>query len=141
MENASKALIIAGGVLVAILLLSLFSYMFTRMSNNTSNIVKIMEQSKIREFNQQFFNYEGRDDLTIQDIATMVNIANDNNKTAKFPVKVEIIVDGVSLTGSEDIFSKYIDSVKENKKYKIENGNIIVDTSTSVVKKVLIAPN
>lgn len=141
MENASKALLIAGGVLVAILLLSLFSYMFTRMSDNTSNIVKTMEKSQIREFNQQFFNYEGREDITIQDIVTMVNIANDSYKTAKFPVKIEIRYRDVDLTSSEHIFNDYIDSVKENKKYKIKNGDIIVDTTTSVVKKVIISDN
>jgi hypothetical protein len=60
MENASKALLIAAAVLIAILLLTLFSYLMTRMSENTARIHAIMEQSEIAEFNQQFFNYEGR---------------------------------------------------------------------------------
>ena len=38
MENASKALLIAGGVLIAILLLTLFSYLFRQMASSTSNI-------------------------------------------------------------------------------------------------------
>lgn len=60
MENASKALLISAAVLIAILLLSLFAYLMTKVSENTSRIYAIMEQSKITEFNQQFLNYEGR---------------------------------------------------------------------------------
>ncbi len=60
MENASKALLISAAVLIAILLLSLFAYLMTKMSENTARIYTIIEESKITEFNQQFLNYEGR---------------------------------------------------------------------------------
>ena len=38
MENASKALIIAGGVLIVILVLTLFAYINTKMGSGTSNL-------------------------------------------------------------------------------------------------------
>ena len=95
MENASKALLIAGGVLIAILILTLFAYLFGQMAENTSNIYNTIEQSEIAEFNQKFINYEGRGigelsdkPLTVQDVATLINLAQDNNKNPKFPTKL-----------------------------------------------------
>ena len=58
MENASKALLIAGSVLIAILLLTLFSYLFTKMSEDSSRIVDAIEQNNKLEFNQQFLTYD-----------------------------------------------------------------------------------
>ncbi|MFR2197112.1 MAG: hypothetical protein ACLS5Y_06125 [Clostridia bacterium] len=54
MENASKALIIAGGILIAILLLTLFSYLFGQMASSTSSIYQTIEKHEKDEFNQQF---------------------------------------------------------------------------------------
>ena len=52
MENASKALIIAGGVLIAIFLLTLFTYLFSHMAESTSGIYSMLDQAEISEFNQ-----------------------------------------------------------------------------------------
>ena len=60
MENASKALIMAGGVLLAMLLLSLGTYLFKNMGVSSSNVYSKLEESDITEFNQQFLNYDDR---------------------------------------------------------------------------------
>ena len=39
-----------------------------------------LEDSKRTEFNQQFLNYNGKTDLTVQDIVTIINLAKDSNK-------------------------------------------------------------
>ena len=57
MENASKALLISGGVLIAILILTLFSYLFSKMAGSSSNIYAALEKHEKDEFNQQFINY------------------------------------------------------------------------------------
>ena len=66
MENASKALLIAAGVLLMILVFSFATLLFRRMGSQSSEFYKDMSDTEIYEFNQQFFNYE-RDDLKIQD--------------------------------------------------------------------------
>ena len=94
MENASKALLIAGGVLIAILLLTLFSYLFRQMASSTSNIYENLEKHEITEFNQQFLNYEGRgvetgkSPLKVQDVASLINLAQDSKNSFKYGVKV-----------------------------------------------------
>ena len=88
MENASKAIIIAGSVLLLIAVLSFASYMWGRVGSQTSEFYEQLSQSDIDEFNQQFLNYNGKDDLTIQDVVSIINIAKNNNEKGKLPVTV-----------------------------------------------------
>ena len=119
MENASKALIIAGSVLIMILVLSLATYTFTRMGRDTAKMYSELEASDKSEFNQRFLNYKDRDikkdasgqwinALSIQDIVTVVNFAKENNKSRRMPVQVK-----VTLTGTGDI-TNYTDSQLNN---------------------------
>lgn len=91
MENAAKALLIAGGVLIAVLLLSLFAYLNQKMASSTANIYDMLNEHEIAEFNQQFLNYENRI-LTVQDVATLINLAKENDKTQKFPTKINVVI-------------------------------------------------
>lgn len=105
MENASKALLIAGAMLLLILVLTFSVYLVRRIGGQTSELYSDMEQSKINEFNQKFFNYDGRgtkkdsegnwiNPLTIQDVVSIINLAKDNNQNSKFPTTVKVKVDG-----------------------------------------------
>lgn len=58
MENASKALIIAGAILLAILLISLGIYIFGQAQDTINN--NGMAQAEITAFNQKFIKYEGQ---------------------------------------------------------------------------------
>lgn len=157
MENASKALIMAGGVLIAILLLTLFSYLFTKISSSTASIYDNLEKHEIDEFNQQFLNYEGRgtkvvgktkdsngndvDDynpLVAQDIATLINLAKNAEKNSKISAKVKI-----KLGRDSDISSHYSsgeewlkNNIRSNQKYKCTKVNI--NTDTQLVNEVII---
>ena len=57
MENASKALIIAGAILLAILLITLGIYIFQQAQSTVNN--NGMSQAEIQSFNSQFTKYEG----------------------------------------------------------------------------------
>lgn len=80
MENATQALIIAAGVLVGILILSLAVYLFSTMGGYAANTQKQMEKDSIAQFNNKFLKYDGLTDLTMQDIITVKNYALENNK-------------------------------------------------------------
>lgn len=80
MENASKALLMAGGVLIGILILSLGVYLFVSFYNSTASMQNEMEEAAITNFNNQFLSYDGKEDLTIYDVATVVNLARENNE-------------------------------------------------------------
>ena len=94
MENASKALLIAGGILLMILVLSFATYFFRRMAEDSSEVYRNMEESEIAEFNQKFLIYNGRTNLNVHDVVTILNLAYDCNKKGDFPVIVNVLLNG-----------------------------------------------
>lgn len=81
MENASKALMMAAGVLIGLMILSLAVYLITSFGSASAEAHRTNERNRINEFNTQFTQYEGRQDITIHDIVTVVNLARSNNET------------------------------------------------------------
>lgn len=85
MENASKALIMAGGVLIGILILSLAAYLFVDFGSTSAEIHRQNEEKQITEFNSKFtayLEYKDRNEnwqITIYDIITLVGYAKENN--------------------------------------------------------------
>ena len=57
MENASKALIIAGAILLAILIISLGILIYNQASGVVNN--NAMSEVELQNFNQKFTQYEG----------------------------------------------------------------------------------
>ena len=140
MENASKALIIAGGVLIAILLLTLFTYLFSKMATGTSKIYDMMEQSEIAEFNQKFLNYKGRNDLTVQDVVTIINLAKDGTDGPNVKASVTVKLDGNPVTSTVLVLlSRSANSTNPENKYTCQQ--VIVNTDTLLVKEVQITTN
>jgi len=80
MENASKALIMAGGVLIGILILSLAVYLFIDFGGKASVIHDRITSNQLTQFNAQFNVYVGRKDVTIYQIISLVNLAKENNE-------------------------------------------------------------
>ena len=77
MENASKALIMAGSVLLGILILALMVTLFLS-SKDLSNEYEATKQSEaIQQFNVNFTKYLGQD-LTIHQVITIYNFAIQN---------------------------------------------------------------
>lgn len=98
MENASKALLIAGAVLLLMLVLSVGIYITKKMASQTSEIYKDLEQSDIDELNQKFFAYEQRD-IYIQDVVSIINYAKNINQNKRFPVSVQVKIPSTILEG------------------------------------------
>lgn len=157
MENASKALIIAGEVLIAILLLTLFVYVFRLMSQSSSRIYTSLDETKIAQFNQKFINFEGRGvypigkdkdgnnvvkPLSIQEVATIVNLAIENNKNNKFSQEIVVLVDGndwAEKYKNEPATRILEDNISANKTYKCES--VKINQTTLVVSEVTIFSN
>ena len=133
MENASKALIIAGGVLIAILLLTLFTYLFSKMAGSSSNIYAALEKHEKDEFNQQFINYEGKKELKVQDVATLINLSKNSKDNSKFKTEVKIMV-GSTDVSSQESNNWLKDNVSSNKKYKCTS--VHINSDTELVDKV-----
>ena len=80
MEDASKALLMAAGVLMGVVILSLAAYLFVTFSSSADDVKSEIANNQLNKFNSQFLAYEQREDLTVYDILTAVNLAENNNK-------------------------------------------------------------
>jgi leucyl-tRNA synthetase len=79
MENATKALEMAGSVLIGVLLLGCLLFAYTRMSElkDTEHKVEVSEQAK--DFNQDYETYN-RNNLYGSDLFSLANQIEDYNK-------------------------------------------------------------
>ena len=76
MENATKALIIAAGMLLAIMILSLLTISYNNLTDYLNQDEKIKEVEQITRFNSQFENYN-RKDVRGSDILSLVSKIKD----------------------------------------------------------------
>ncbi len=118
MENASKALLIATGVIIAVLFLSLFSFVFLRMSEHSAKIYEMMELSKYTKFNQKFLEYENKNELSIQDVVSIINLAKDNNENNKFPTTIRVVKNSQNLVDFTDANILLSNSNWNTKRYR-----------------------
>ena len=81
MENASKALLMAAGVLIAIMVLSMGVYLYTTIGTYVRESQARIEQQSLDKFNAQFYNYQSDENevFSFQDVVTVANIAYENN--------------------------------------------------------------
>ena len=84
MENASKALLMAAGVLMGMMILSLAVYLFANFGGTSSQIHENAETNQLNQFNSQFTSYVGKENVTIHDVISMANLATQNNQNYEF---------------------------------------------------------
>lgn len=111
MENASKALIIAGAILLSILLISLGIMIFTQAQDVVSG--SGMTEAEISSFNQKFSKYEGNMKGTmVKSLIGEVLSANAGSED-KDDVKVTV----------NDHSKPYTKNIKNNNTY-----NVVMET-------------
>ena len=106
MENASKALIIAGAILLAILLISLGILIFNQAQDTVNN--SGMSQAEITAFNNKFLKYEGIQTGSVA--KSLVNEAFASNSDASLPdvtVKMKDSDEALTSTSGISTTSKY----------------------------------
>lgn len=150
MENASRALLMAAGVLIGILILSLAVYLFLTFGASSAQMHSQIEENRLNEFNSQFTSLEGKDDVTIYDIVTIANLAKENNKyyevnsetDSNYYISVSMNTNSLKLQEIDDIeqIIKTEEPVydSENDEYKLPTYSCKVQISeiTGRVKKV-----
>lgn len=118
MENASKALIMAGGMLIAILITSLLIYawqLFSEYQSSQDSLSKIEDVSK---FNSQFTSYD-RDDILGYELLSLINKVIDYNEKKS---------EDDSINGNDDQYPyihMQIDLVNEENRKKFTYNNSI----------------
>ena len=115
MENASKALSIAGGILIAMMVISLGVYLFINARDVGTSYEQGMETGEIQKFNSNFISFEGRDDVTIQEIVTIAKFAKQYEEQTEIEVEVIFGVNG-DITGKTE--KDYVALIQE---YSLNN--------------------
>ena len=81
MENATKALLMAAGVLILVLLLSALAFMYRSIGSYYIEKQRNSAQEELSKFNLQFEAYN-RDEITGYDVVSLTNkIADFSEKT------------------------------------------------------------
>ena len=109
MENASKALIIAGAILLAILIIGLGIFIYRQAANTVSDTG--MDKLAIQQFNGQFENYI-KDNVSGSTVRALKTIIDRNNSTDASKAITINYGEGVSATTINSA-DKYDISVKK----------------------------
>lgn len=130
MENASKALIIAGAILLAILIISLGIYIFTQASEITKS--NNLSEVEILNFNEKFTSFEG-DNVRGGEVNSLLNRVVRNNVANQTDdsKQVDVTIDGTEHKKSTQSISK----VPTGKTYTVKCST---NTKTGLVTKVEI---
>ena len=117
MENASKALIIAGAILLAILIISLGILIYNQAAGIANG--NAMSEVKITQFNTQFTQYEGRQSgSTVR--ALLQKVISNNLNADDDDKKVEVKDNsGATLVGTSTTDMPGTDKVSTNGYYEV----------------------
>jgi hypothetical protein len=140
MENASKALIIAGAILISILLISI-GILLVNAGQDVANSGAIsMSSQSIQAFNSQFTEYEGsnksaREVSQLLDTVISSNASHSNQVVVRFYKKWSIMKDKYSdlwntlpIPSNQDLV--LTNDIYFEGLYAAEHGHIIVNINT-----------
>lgn len=80
MDNAAKALIIAGTCLITVLVISIGIYLIGELRQTSDSYVEKLDNTELQKYNNNFIIYIGRTDISAQEIITVVNIAEQKDQ-------------------------------------------------------------
>ena len=157
MENASKALIIAGAILISILIIAIGMYIYTSSTGSINEAISQMDTQEVQAFNSQWTNYEGvQTGSQVKSMITqMIGLANTYkdepakvvaiNSTAVGASATKAYIEGVyetaaaantagSLTEYIGVLNTLYTNIKPKKKYNV----ILNFAGTSIVREIQI---
>ena len=148
MENATKAMLIAAGVLIGVMIISLGVALFAELDTYVQSSQEQIRFNEQNSFNAQFTKYI-RDDLTIQDIITAANLANQNNTNYNATVDergeqgsfyVAVYLVGTAI--ESDIQDRTVGLLTDNNKtYKCEETDVKFSEKTGRIYEIHFKEN
>ena len=117
MENASKALIMAASVLIALMIIGALILMFNNLTNYQSTKTVSNREAQVIEFNNQYETYN-RKNVRGSDLLSLLNRATDYNKRTSSAAQTgeegkDLLYEPVTITftiqmGSMDTKRKFV---------------------------------
>lgn len=116
MENASKALVMAGGILIAILVIGALLLMFNQIGSYENAKTINVKNSQLAQFNLDFEKYTDDNGISGADIISVINKVVDYNKksgvgnSVNYDIKMSVTVEGLKsfknkyVSGNNSLF-------------------------------------
>lgn len=124
MENASKALIIAGSILIAIMIISLGIYIFKQYSSFAKENADLSEQ-EISAFNSKITSYLG-EGISGSQVNALLQYCLANNMSAQQSGETYKCITVTQITNNDELVGKNSDKYK-----KVETGKFYTVEGTS----------
>ena len=135
MENASKALIIAGAILLAILIISLGIMIYNQAAGVVNN--NSMTEAEVNSFNQKFEQYIGNN-VRGSSVNALISAVNTNNMSTDDDSE-RVTLEGVSEnTNDNNAAPTYNKEAATGQTYKVE---IAGYTTGGLIQKIKITSN
>lgn len=105
MENASKALLMAGSILISLVIIGALIFMFNNITGYQKTSGTVTEEKQIAEFNKEYTSFEK--DLYGSELLSLINKAIDYNtqNTADGYTPITITLKVINGTGSNNASS------------------------------------
>lgn len=143
MENASKALIIAGAILISILLIGVGMLVFTGSKGGIDEAISQMSDTEKQMFNNKFVSYEGPKTKGASVKTLIGNIINSNNTNQDIDGKIVSIAGDKKIEASAkalnaDEMSKFKSEINTGATYDV---TLQYEDKTGLVTTVTIKKN
>lgn len=150
MENAVKALMIAAGVLIGIMIVSLGISLYASLGQYVETAEEELNSKETQKFNEQFLKYINCEtasgdiefELTIQDIVTAANTAFENNRKYNLTgpdtntYYVTITLDGMRLENTINTISAELLKNGLGQRYTCRRIDVEVNEFTGRINQV-----
>ena len=105
MENASKALIIAGAILLSILIIAIGIYIFNSAQGTIDSSLESMSSQEVDAFNSQFTSYQGDEQSGSNVKSLMTKLAANYGSYKDEPSKVPTVEFGTEKAEYTEVAS------------------------------------
>lgn len=124
MENASRVILIAGGILIAISIFAILMYSITQIEPTAEPFIQYKKENEITVYNSVYKSFEGRNDITAQEIVSVIYNSKNNEGYTR------VFIGNKDVTESDEDWIR--DFLESNiYKYKVEKDNKNADNSFS----------
>lgn len=133
MENASKALLIAGAILICILLIGIGMLVYQSTQGTISEAVAQMSSQEKDIFNSQFQQYSGQR-VNGSNVRALLQKVRSNNTANQDVEEKQVAITGNGIPKTTEITAEIINNIITAKTYKVEpedeNGDGLIDIIT-----------
>lgn len=145
MENASKALIIAGAILLSILIIGLGMFIYQQAADVMGNTG--LTAQEVQAYNSKFLNYEGqKNGASVRALCDLIRNHNNTDAADDTSLQIGILYGQKGIEKTEDniddevtysVVTEVKNAIKSGKTYNVQfgvakSGKIISATITDV---------